>query len=58
MNQSLSNDQGMFVQANGLRMYYETYGAGTPLILLHGGLETCQMWAPVIPSLGCKYWYK
>ena len=55
MNQSLSNDQGMFVQVNGLRMYYETYGAGTPLILLHGGLTTCQMWAPVIPSFSMHY---
>jgi len=36
-------------------MYYETYGAGTPVILLHGGLETCQMWAPVIPSFSTHY---
>jgi pimeloyl-ACP methyl ester carboxylesterase len=55
MNQSLSNDQGMFVQVNGLRMYYETFGAGTPVILLHGGLTTCQMWSPVIPSFSVNY---
>jgi len=35
------NDQGAYVQANGLYMYYETYGKGIPVILLHGGLETC-----------------
>jgi len=55
MNQFLPSDQGTFIQVNGLRMYYETYGAGTPLILLHGGLDTCRMWAPVIPSFAMHY---
>lgn len=50
-----SSDKGTFIQVNGLRMYYETHGAGTPVILLHGGLETCQMWAPVIPSFSMNY---
>ena len=35
------NDQGAYAQVNGLRIYYETYGEGIPVILLHGGLETC-----------------
>jgi len=47
--------QGAYVQVNGLRMYYEVYGEGPPVILLHGGLETCQMWAPVIPVLSKSY---
>jgi len=56
MDQSSSKSyQGAYVQVNGLRMYYETHGAGTPVILLHGGLETCQMWAPVIPSFSMNY---
>lgn len=56
MNQSPSlSDQGTFVQVNGLRMYYETHGAGIPVILLHGGLTTCQMWAPVMPSFSMHY---
>ena len=49
------NDQGAYVQANGLHMYYETYGEGIPVILLHGGLETCQMWEPIIPLLSKSY---
>jgi len=53
-SQSL-NDQGAYVQVNGLRMYYETYGEGIPFILLHGGLETCKMWAPIIPILSKGY---
>jgi len=49
------NDQGAYAQVNGLRMYYEAYGEGIPVILLHGGLETCQMWAPIIPTLTKSY---
>lgn len=56
MDQStLLSDQGTYVQVNGLRMYYETHGAGTPVILLHGGLDTCQMWAPVIPAFSTSF---
>jgi pimeloyl-ACP methyl ester carboxylesterase len=33
-----------YVQANGLNIYYEVYGAGPPLILIHGGLGTGQDW--------------
>jgi len=49
------SDQGTYIQVNGLRMYYETNGAGTPVILLHGGLETCHMWAPVILPFSMSY---
>ncbi len=32
-----SNDEaGAYAQVNGMRMYYETYGEGEPLILIHG----------------------
>jgi pimeloyl-ACP methyl ester carboxylesterase len=51
---SLKN-QGAFAQVNSLQIYYETYGEGIPVILLHGGLETCQMWAPIIPTLSKNY---
>ena len=52
---SLKTEEATFVQANGLRIYYEAHGTGTPVILIHGGLETCQMWAPAIPSLSMNY---
>ena len=29
---------GQYAEVNGLKLYYETHGAGRPLILLHGGL--------------------
>lgn len=50
-----SSDQGNYVHVNGIRMHYETHGRGIPVILLHGGLENCQMWSPVIPSLSSIY---
>jgi pimeloyl-ACP methyl ester carboxylesterase len=56
MNQSpTSSDQGSYVKVNGLRMYYESHGEGIPVILLHGGLETGQMWAQVVQALSRNY---
>jgi len=31
---------GSYASVNGLKMYYEIYGAGTPLVLIHGGGST------------------
>jgi len=31
------NEKG-YKNVNGIRMYYEIYGAGKPLILIHGGV--------------------
>jgi pimeloyl-ACP methyl ester carboxylesterase len=53
-SQSL-HDQGVYVEVNDLHMYYETYGEGCPVILLHSGLETCQMWAPVTSLFSESY---
>lgn len=38
--------RGCYVRANGLNIYYIVQGAGEPLILLHGGAFTSQMWEP------------
>ncbi len=43
------------MQVNGLNIYYEIHGSGIPVILLHGGLETCQMWSPVTASFSRDY---
>jgi pimeloyl-ACP methyl ester carboxylesterase len=44
-----SLQQGQYVQANGLNMYFEEHGSGKPLILLHGGTLTSFAWQPHIP---------
>jgi pimeloyl-ACP methyl ester carboxylesterase len=36
---------------NGLRYYFEIHGAGEPLLLLHGGLGSIDMFGPVLPEL-------
>ncbi|WP_246225865.1 alpha/beta fold hydrolase [Chelativorans xinjiangense] len=39
------------VEANGVNYYYEVHGKGEPLLLLHGGLGTLDMFGPVLPAL-------
>ena len=31
---------GTYIEANGLRVYYEVYGEGEPMLLIHGGTAT------------------
>jgi pimeloyl-ACP methyl ester carboxylesterase len=40
-----------FVNANGINMYYESFGSGKPLIFLHGSMGTGKVWKPYIPIL-------
>src|SRR5437868_12873756 len=42
---------GNYAKVNGLNLYYETHGAGRPLILLHGGLMSSETFGPVLPLL-------
>jgi pimeloyl-ACP methyl ester carboxylesterase len=39
---------GKYADVNGLHMYYETHGTGRPLLLLHGGLFSGELFDPVI----------
>jgi pimeloyl-ACP methyl ester carboxylesterase len=40
-----------YAPVNGLNLYYETHGTGEPLLLLHGGLGTGEMFAAIMPAL-------
>ena len=42
---------GQYAEVNGINLYYETIGDGRPLILLHGGLGSGEMFGPVRPAL-------
>jgi pimeloyl-ACP methyl ester carboxylesterase len=39
------------IEANGVSYYYEIHGKGEPLLLLHGGLGSIEMFGPVLPIL-------
>jgi pimeloyl-ACP methyl ester carboxylesterase len=40
-----------YVMANGVNYYYEVHGRGEPMLLLHGGLGSIDMFGPVLPTL-------
>jgi pimeloyl-ACP methyl ester carboxylesterase len=42
---------GQYAAVNGINLYCETHGSGRPLILLHGGLGSGEMFGPVLPLL-------
>ena len=46
---------GRYADVNGVELYYETHGAGHPMILLHGGLGSGEMFAPILPTLADKH---
>ena len=46
---------GQYAAVNGIKLYYETHGAGRPLILLHGGLGSGEMFGPVLPQLAERH---
>jgi pimeloyl-ACP methyl ester carboxylesterase len=46
---------GQYADVNGINLYYETHGSGRPLILLHGGLGSGEMFGPVLPALAANH---
>jgi len=42
---------GEYAEVNGINLYYETHRAGRPMILLHGGLGSGEMFGPTLPTL-------
>ena len=42
---------GAYADVNGINLYYETHGSGRPLVLLHGGLGSGEMFGPIMPTL-------
>src|SRR5687767_14934962 len=46
---------GEYADVNGINLYYETYGTGRPIILLHGGLGSGEMFGPILPQLSERH---
>jgi pimeloyl-ACP methyl ester carboxylesterase len=40
-----------YAEVNGINLYYETHGTGRPMILLHGGLGSGEMFGAILPLL-------
>src|SRR5580692_11604981 len=54
--QRLEPSQTGYADVNGLHMYYEVYGQGSPLVLLHGGMLTIDLsFAALIPPLAARH---
>jgi pimeloyl-ACP methyl ester carboxylesterase len=46
---------GKYADANGIKIYYEEYGQGQPLLLLHGNSESIQSFRLQIPEFSKHY---
>jgi pimeloyl-ACP methyl ester carboxylesterase len=51
---SLKPQKSGLLPVNGLNYYYAVYGQGEPLLLLHGGLGSIDMFAPILPALAAR----
>ncbi len=43
--------KGAYADVNGIHLYYEIHGTGKPLVLLHGGFGSTQMFEPNLDAL-------
>ncbi|HEX4040707.1 MAG TPA: alpha/beta hydrolase [Xanthobacteraceae bacterium] len=44
-----------YAPVNGIKIWYATFGRGSPVILLHGGLANANYWGGLIPALAPHY---
>ena len=51
MTAQSSTRTGAHLDASGVHTYYEVYGEGDPLVLMHGGLSTLEMLDPLAAAL-------
>ncbi len=47
----IPHGHGEYADVNGVHLYYEVHGRGRPLVLLHGGLGSGEMFDPILPAL-------
>jgi pimeloyl-ACP methyl ester carboxylesterase len=46
---------GEYAEVNGIKLYYETHGTGRPMVLLHGGLGSGEMFGPILGELAANH---
>ncbi len=51
----MSDTQAGYVEANGARLYYETAGAGHPLVFVHAGIADSRMWDDQFQAFADRY---
>ncbi|BCL78024.1 alpha/beta hydrolase [Ktedonobacteria bacterium brp13] len=55
MTTNTNNPAGKYASINGINLYYEIHGTGKPLIMLHGGFGSFEMFDALSPALAAKY---
>lgn len=43
------------IDVGGTTMYYEAYGTGQPILLIHAGIADCRMWDEQVRELSSRY---
>jgi pimeloyl-ACP methyl ester carboxylesterase len=52
---SQAQGTGEYAEVNGINLYYEIHGTGRPLVLLHGGLGSGEMFGPTLDALAAGH---
>src|SRR5438477_4950025 len=55
MTTNTNNPAGKYAAVNGINLYYEIHGTGKPLIMLHGGFGTFEMFSALSPTLALDH---
>ncbi len=55
MTDPTNNSAGKYAAVNGINLYYEVHGTGKPLILLHGGFGSFEMFTALSPTLALDH---
>jgi pimeloyl-ACP methyl ester carboxylesterase len=51
----MNMSNGQYAKVNGINLYYEIHGTGRPMVALHGGLGSSEMFEAVMPQLAAHH---
>src|SRR5882762_11052294 len=51
----MNMSNGQYTKVNGINLYYEIHGTGRPMVALHGGLGSTEMFEAVMPQLAAHH---